>query len=79
MSCYVVVQDPDRSCTPVDCAIKYEGLRNYFRNSTKKCEDVVDCDTQGPDGITIVAVSLLLQVLYRLNFSQPWYMFVAVL
>ncbi len=38
--------------------IKYEGLRNFFRDSTKKCEEVVDCDTRGKDGVSIVAVRI---------------------
>ena len=50
-------QDPDRGCTPVDCAIKYRGRRSFYRNITGKCEPVVECNTRGNDGMTIVAVS----------------------
>ena len=53
------MQDPDRDCSPVDCAIKYHGNRNFYRNSTGKCEEVVDCDTRGKDGISVVAVSIM--------------------
>ena len=52
-------QDPDRSCTPVDCAIKYQGKRNYYRSSNGRCEKVVKCNTRGNDGVSVVAVSLL--------------------
>lgn len=58
MSQKLLLQDPDRSCSPVDCAIKYQGKRNYYRNSTKKCEPVVQCDTRGSDGVSVVAVSI---------------------
>jgi len=49
--CYTKInsatQDPDRNCTPVDCAIKYRGKRNFYRSSTGKCEKVVRCNTRG--------------------------------
>lgn len=51
-------QDPDRECSPVDCAIKYKGQRNFYRNKTGKCEHVVACDTRGRDGVEIVAVRI---------------------
>ena len=53
-----LLQDPDRGpCTPADCAIKYKGKRNFYRNSTGKCEPVVECNTRGDDDTSIVAVS----------------------
>eukprot|EP00731_Ephydatia_muelleri_P031931 Em0023g438a len=55
IKCSGVDQDPDRNCTPVDCAIKYKGQRNFYRNSTGKCEAVVHCSTLGKDGHTTVA------------------------
>lgn len=55
----IYIQDPDRSCSPVDCAIKYKGERNFYRDTTGRCEPVVPCHTRGDDGVTIVAVSLL--------------------
>ncbi len=54
---YCLIQDADRSCSPADCAIKYNGKRNYYRNSTGKCEKVTKCDTRGGDGVSVVAVS----------------------
>ena len=42
----------------MDCAIKYQGQRNYYSNSINKCVEVVDCDTRGDDGISIVSVSV---------------------
>lgn len=53
--CSGIDQDPDRNCTPVDCAIKYKGQRNYYNNSIHKCESVVECNTRGSDGVTIIA------------------------
>lgn len=53
--CSGVDQDPDRNCSPVDCAIKYKGQRNFYRNSTGKCEAVVHCSTLGKDGLTTIA------------------------
>ncbi|XP_065908392.1 uncharacterized protein [Dysidea avara] len=47
MKCDGIDQDADRNCTPVDCAIKYKGKRNFYRNSTGKCEKVVPCNTRG--------------------------------
>ena len=52
-----VLQDPDRDCRPVDCAVKYRGQRNFYRNSTGRCERVVHCNTKGKDGVSVVAVS----------------------
>ena len=42
---------------PVDCAIKYKGYRNFYRNKTGKCEPVVPCNTRGTDSITVTGVS----------------------
>ena len=56
MSIIHTVQDPDRGCSPVDCAIKYKGTRNFYRNATGKCEPVVPCNTRDKDGVTITAV-----------------------
>ena len=52
-----VLQDPDRGCRAVDCAVKYRGQRNFYRNSTGRCERVVHCNTRGKDGVSVVAVS----------------------
>ena len=51
------MKDADRNCTPVDCAIKYKGKRNFYRNSTGKCEKVVPCNTRGI-GNKVIAVRL---------------------
>jgi hypothetical protein len=48
-------QDPDRDCTPVDCAVKYRGMRNFYRNTTGRCEKVTPCNTRGTDGLSVVA------------------------
>ncbi|KAJ7363436.1 hypothetical protein OS493_009590 [Desmophyllum pertusum] len=42
--------DPRKDCRPVDCVEKYNGWRNFFRNSTGKCEVVHDCYTKGKKG-----------------------------
>jgi hypothetical protein len=51
-TCSTVDRDPDRECRPVDCAVKYKGYRNFYRNATGRCEEVVPCDTRGEDGFT---------------------------
>ena len=55
--CGLSPQDPDRDCGPVDCAVKYRGARNFYRNTTGRCEQVAPCNTRGEDGVSIVAVS----------------------
>lgn len=65
MCVYCLLQDPDRGpCSPADCAIKYKGKRNFYRNSTGKCEAVVECNTRGEDGVSIIAVSHVI--------DSPW-------
>lgn len=43
-------QDPRKDCQPVDCVEKYNGWRNFFRNSTGKCEVIHECYTKGKKG-----------------------------
>jgi len=43
-------QDPQKDCRPVDCVEKYNGWRNFFRDSTGKCEVVHECYTKGKKG-----------------------------
>jgi len=50
-----MIQDQDRNCTPVDCAIKYKGKRNFYRKTTGRCEKVVPCNTRGV-GNKVIAV-----------------------
>ncbi|KAL9968671.1 hypothetical protein ACROYT_G020789 [Oculina patagonica] len=45
--CRGVDRDPRNSCKPVDCVEKYNGWRNFFRESSGKCEVVHDCYTKG--------------------------------
>ena len=44
------MQDPQKDCRPVDCVEKYNGWRNFFRDSTGKCEVVHECYTKGKKG-----------------------------
>ncbi|KAM7436445.1 hypothetical protein ABFA07_013795 [Porites harrisoni] len=48
--CRGVDRDPRKHCQPVDCVEKYNGWRNFFRNSTGKCEAVHECYTKGKKG-----------------------------
>lgn len=42
-SCRSPDQDPTRSCKPVLCGIKYNGVRNYFNETSQRCEPTVNC------------------------------------
>ena len=60
-------QDPRDDCRPVDCVEKYNGWRNFFRNSTGKCEVVHECYTKGkigelPEIVRTVILYIMLQV-----------------
>lgn len=34
----------------MDCVEKYNGWRNFFKNSTGKCEVIHECYTKGKEG-----------------------------
>lgn len=42
-SCRSPDQDPTRSCKPVLCDIKYNGMRDYFNETSQRCEPTVNC------------------------------------
>ncbi|XP_064404951.1 uncharacterized protein LOC135350151 [Halichondria panicea] len=70
-SCTGIDQDADRACSPADCAIKYKGRRNFYRNATGKCEAVVQCDTRGQDDIEIIAYyDWESNICHRLDFED---------
>lgn len=50
-SCRSPDQDPTRSCTPVLCDIKYNGVRNYFNETSQRCEPTANCwdDAEGEE------------------------------
>lgn len=48
--CRGVDRDPRKNCEPVDCVEKYNGWRNFFKNSTGKCEVIHECYTKGKEG-----------------------------
>lgn len=50
MAVLFLSQDPRKDCQPVDCVEKYNGWRNFFRDSTGKCEVVHECYTKGKKG-----------------------------
>ena len=69
------MQDPDRHCEPVDCAIKYRGFRSFYRNTTGKCEPVVPCHTRGADEISVIAVChiVMYTCISELYYVTAWY------
>ncbi|KAH9381064.1 hypothetical protein HPB48_016673 [Haemaphysalis longicornis] len=50
--------DPTRSCTPVLCDIKYNGVRNYFNETSQRCEPTANCwdDAEGEEMVTFEAI-----------------------
>lgn len=41
--CETTDLDPFDGCNPVDCQIKYSGLRNFYNRKRKRCQKVPEC------------------------------------
>ncbi|XP_075751661.1 uncharacterized protein LOC119173849 isoform X2 [Rhipicephalus microplus] len=42
-TCHSPDMDPTRSCQPVLCDIKYNGVRNFFNETSQRCEPTANC------------------------------------
>lgn len=49
--------DPARSCQPVLCDIKYNGMRNFFNETSQRCEPTASCWDDEDDEMVYLAGS----------------------
>ncbi|KAH6929091.1 hypothetical protein HPB50_023389 [Hyalomma asiaticum] len=45
--------DPTRSCQPVLCDIKYNGMRNFFNETSERCEPTANCWDNAEEEMTV--------------------------
>ncbi|XP_071043071.1 uncharacterized protein [Parasteatoda tepidariorum] len=55
-TCDSVDEDPLSQCQPYSCAMRYNGFRNYFNYTSKRCEKIPQCSPQFKSTETIAYI-----------------------
>ncbi|XP_018569480.1 uncharacterized protein LOC108909581 [Anoplophora glabripennis] len=65
--CQSVDMDPTKNCRPVDCVIKYLGMRNYFDFKRMECTSVTKCISPPEQCVPEIGYSIALNSCTDLN------------